>query len=573
MKTTCSSGPTWTIWATRIDALAPGDGFPLVPTAAKMLGILLERRQSWPDMSVSELADRYRELQRYVGWSARDAQRVRSIAAHVTERMSDLIDDFYAEIQRHPDAARVLTGGAAQIERLKGSLRSWMCDTLACRDDPAYTERRWRIGLRHAEIGLNPAFVAAAMSRLRIGITAIVGSASHLSHAQRDAVVQSLNKLLDVELAVIQDAYEAEYLERERKAEHERSEVKFRRLVEAAACLVVILRRDGSIAYFSPFGEELTGYRAAEIEGQDFAERFVPDWARTGFTSEVAATIAGHPRTAFETAILCRDGSLRWLVWNAQRLEEFDGGPAALAVGQDYTERREAQEQLLRSERLAGIGQMITGLAHESRNALQRIQSCSEMLELEVASNEEAMQLVRRLQEAQDNLRRLFDEVRGYAAPIQLERSDCRLESAWREAWKLLEASHRGRDARLVEVMGGVDTMVSIDRFRLVQLFRNLFENSLAACRDPVRIRLVCRAASLVQEPALEVRIQDNGPGLTPKARQCVFEPFFTTKTKGTGLGMAIARRIVEAHGGQIAVGNDWPDGAEFVITLPRNER
>ena len=65
---------------------------------------------------------------------------------------------------------------------------------------------------------------------------------------------------------------------------------------------------------------------------------------------------------------------------------------------------------------------MITGIAHESRNALQRIQSCSEMLELEIENNEEAQRLVRRLQEAQDNLLHLFDEVRGFAAPIQLER-------------------------------------------------------------------------------------------------------------------------------------------------------
>jgi signal transduction histidine kinase len=292
-----------------------------------------------------------------------------------------------------------------------------------------------------------------------------------------------------------------------------------------------------------------------------------------GFQAEVDATFAGRPTKAFETPILCRGEVLRWLVWNAQRLDDFDGQPAVLAVGQDFTERRVAQEQLLRSARLAGIGQMITGLAHESRNALQRIQSCSEMLELEVASNDEAMQLVRRLQEAQDNLRRLFDEVRGYAAPIQLERTACRLESVWREAWNLLEASRRGRDAALVEVADGVETTVTIDRFRLVQLFRNLFENALAACRDPVEIRIVCRESPVAQRPALEVRIQDNGPGLTSEARQSVFEPFFTTKTKGTGLGMAIARRIVEAHGGHIAVGDQWTAGAEFVVTLPKDTR
>ena len=186
-----------------------------------------------------------------------------------------------------------------------------------------------------------------------------------------------------------------------------------------------------------------------------------------------------------------------------------------LAVGQDFTERREAQEKLLRSERLAGIGQMITGIAHESRNALQRIQSCTEMLELEIENNEEAQRLVRRLQEAQDNLLRLFDEVRGYAAPIQLERDICRLDSIWREAWDSLETSRRDRDAALVENSCDIDLKVFADRFRMVQVFRNLLENSLAACGDPVVIHIECRDAQLHGHPVIEVRVSDNGPGLT----------------------------------------------------------
>ena len=241
-----------------------------------------------------------------------------------------------------------------------------------------------------------------------------------------------------------------------------------------------------------------------------------------------------------------------------------------LAVGQDFTERREEQERMLRSERLAGIGQMITGIAHESRNALQRIQSCTEMLELEVENNQEAQRLVSRLQQAQDNLLRLFDEVRNYAAPIQLEKSPCHLASAWREAWGLLENLHRGRDATLLEQPGSTDSELSVDRFRMVQVFRNLLENSLAACVDPVVIEIECVAAHLQGAPALEIRIHDNGPGLSPAAKQSVFEPFFTTKTKGTGLGMAIARRIVEAHGGQISVGTESSTGADFFITLPK---
>jgi signal transduction histidine kinase len=266
---------------------------------------------------------------------------------------------------------------------------------------------------------------------------------------------------------------------------------------------------------------------------------------------------------------LRRDGSQRWLVWNAQRLDDFEGEAAVLAVGQDFTERREAQERLLRSERLAGIGQMVTGIAHESRNALQRIQSCSEMLELEIEGNEEALRLVRRIEEAQDHLLRLFDEVRGFVAPIQLERAITRLDTVWREAWQLLETARRGRDVRLIEETAGIDVNVEVDRFRMVQVFRNLLENALAACRDPVIIDIRCRDVQWEGKRAIEVSVRDSGPGLTSEARQNVFEPFFTTKTKGTGLGMAIARRIIDAHGGKIAVG-DSSAGAEFIISLPK---
>lgn len=517
-----------------------------------------------------ELFERFRDLEAYVGWGNDDGARIRGVADHLRRHMHLLVDDFYAEIGKHPDAARVITGGDAQVARLKKSLWNWLNESLAGRDGVDYVTRRWNIGLRHAEIGVNPAYTGAAMSRLRNGVIDILASVPNLDADEFRRLVQSFNKLLDLDLAVIQDAYEAEYLKREKLAEHERSEVKFRRLVEAAACMVVILRSDDTIAYFSPYSEEITGYSAAEVCGQSFQHLFIPESARAETAEAISATFAGRPATAYETPIVRRDRSRRWLVWNAQRLDDFDGGPAVLAVGHDFTERREAQERLLRSERLAGIGQMVTGIAHESRNALQRIQSCSEMLELEVEGNHEALRLVCRLQEAQDNLLRLFDEVRGFAAPIQLERTPCRIESIWHEAWQLLEMSHRGRNTQLVERVDVASPLVHVDRFRMVQLFRNLLENALSACRDPVVIEISCREVELHGQPAIQIAVADNGPGLTPEARLNAFEPFFTTKTKGTGLGMAIARRIVEAHGGEIAIGDTATTGAEFVITLLR---
>ena len=101
------------------------------------------------------------------------------------------------------------------------------------------------------------------------------------------------------------------------------------------------------------------------------------------------------------------------------------------------------------------------------------------------------------------------------------------------------------------------------------QVFRNIFENALAACSDPVEVRVLCNEAQLDDAPALHVGVHDNGPGLTPEVRRRLFEPFFTTKTKGTGLGMAIAKRIVEAHGGRIEADASGP-GAEIHLFLPK---
>ncbi|MFO0787827.1 MAG: protoglobin domain-containing protein [Pirellulales bacterium] len=519
-----------------------------------------------------ELLQRFRDLQVYVGWTPDDAARIKGVAEIIEAGLDSLIEDFYGEALRHPEAARVLTGGQAQIQRLSHSLRNWLCDSMQGRSDSDYVERRWKIGLRHAEIGLNPAFASAAMARLRNGIMTLLAREVSGTNDDFKALAQSFNKMLDLDLSIINDAYEAEHLRRQRLIEQEKSEVKFRKLVEAAAAMVMILRHDETIAYFSPYSESLTGYTAAEVQGKAFVELFVPEAARGSVSKAIAATLVGKPMRAQELPLIHRDGRERWFVWNAQRLDNFDGEAAVLAVGQDFTEQREAQERLLRSERLAGIGQMITGIAHESRNALQRIQSCTEMLELEVETNEEALRLVRRSQVAQDNLLRLFDEVRNYAAPIQLEKAPCRIDAVWHEAWALVETARRDRDVKLEEHTAGVNLVIDIDRFRVVQAFRNLLENSLAACADPVVIQFQCSDAHLQGRAALQISVRDNGPGLTPAARLSVFEPFFTTKTKGTGLGMAIARRIVDSHGGQIVVGQDSSSaGAEFVITLPRS--
>ena len=134
-----------------------------------------------------------------------------------------------------------------------------------------------------------------------------------------------------------------------------------------------------------------------------------------------------------------------------------------------------------------------------------------------------------------------------------------------------MESVRRGRDAALHEETKEANLNHSIDAFRIEQVFRNLFENSLAAASDPVRVVVHCAETTIDDDvPALQIAVRDNGPGLSQEQKQKIFDAFYTTKPKGTGLGMAITKRIVEAHGGQIAVGEEYRGGTEFRITLPR---
>lgn len=515
------------------------------------------------------LAERYRRLQRYVGWSDDDARRVRAVAPLVRGSFGALIEDFYATIEMEPQTAKVITGGQEQVDRLKGTLCHWLEEMLQGPWSDDYVASRWRVGWRHVEIGLDSVFAAVALSRLRSGLTQVIEKKWTGTPNDLLATLRSVHRLLDLDLAIIQDAYAGEYVARQRRSERQRSEVAFRRLVEAAGSMIVILRLDRTIAYFNPYAEELTGYAASAVKGKDFVELFMPERERLGVAAQLTASQEGQPTLGYENSIRCRDGSERCLVWNAQRLDDFEGAPAILAVGQDITDRKAAEERALQTERLAAIGQTVTGLAHESRNAFQRSHACLELLSLELEDRPAELELVCRIQRALDHLHRLYEEVRDYAAPIKLDRHLCDLAHLWRDAWSHLEVNRTGKEIELRESIECVDLGSHVDWFALGQVFRNIFENAIAACSVTGEVQVSCCEATLANQPAIAIRIRDNGAGIPTDAIGRVFDAFFTTKTKGTGLGMAIARRIVEAHGGTIELGS--PDeGAEFVIVLPR---
>lgn len=398
--------------------------------------------------NVRQLFEIYRELQSYIRWVDEDRLWVQKARVWVQDAIPALVDDFYEEIQRHPNAVTVITGGQAQIQRLKLTLGRWIESLFSGVYDEEFVRTRWRVGRRHVEIGLDQAFATSALSRLRGGfLTQLQGTFSG-EPRELMKMEQALNKLLDLEIAIIEMAYQQHF---------------------------------------------------------------------------------------------------QW------KLEEHA--------------KRHSQQ----TERLAAIGQMVTGLAHESRNLLQRSHACLEALRLDISDRPDALKQAQRIQSALDQLHRLYEEVRNYAAPIKLELGDFDLIKLIQQSWQQLEPKWRDRDAHFeIQSDRTVPHRVKADLHRLDQVFTNIFQNAIDACGRSVNV--TCEVSLTPSSKHWEVAIRDNGPGIPDDVAARVFEPFFTTKAQGTGLGMAICHRIVEAHGGSISVGTSPAGGAEFRLQIPAGQ-
>lgn len=170
-------------------------------------------------MEPDKVAVRYREAQNYVGWTEDDARRIVALRPLLTPRLAEVVQDFYDTIERYPQARRAITGGVEQVERLKGRLREWMEQLLGGVYDEGYAARRWRVGLRHVEIGLDQQYTIVALSRVRQRLASAVRVGWTGDPAECDAAVESLHRLLDLDLVLIECAYQYAYVQRQQRSD------------------------------------------------------------------------------------------------------------------------------------------------------------------------------------------------------------------------------------------------------------------------------------------------------------------------------------------------------------------
>jgi signal transduction histidine kinase len=527
-----------------------------------------------PVPTPSDLLRRYEELKSYVALSAEDVELAVNAWPLIEPTVPALVNDFYQEILRHAEPRQILSG-PEQVERLKSTLRNWIADLFAGLYDESFVVRRWHVGYRHVQIGLQPIWVSAAMARLREQTLQTLYSQWSQSTASYRSTASAIARLMDLDLAMIQDAYNAESVAQRLNRERDFAEG----VIQTAQAVVMVVDSQGIILRGNAFLTALLGWSTDPSDDNTHClfDLVAPSDCHA-LQEFILHAASGNAPSPLDTELHPHGGPPRRVRWLARQFMSIPGiaeplsasaspsDPLVLCVGQDITDLTEAQRQLVRQERLAAIGQTMTGLAHESRNAFQRSQAALETLSLELEDRPVAVQLIERIQRAHDHLLHLYEEVLQFARPVRLELHHIHVEQLVHQTWDHLLTLSAAKNLRVA--IQGTAPPISADPFAVEQILRNVLENAIHASDPGALVEITVDPTWIGQLAAIRIVIRDFGKGIPDAYLERIFEPFFTTRSRGTGLGLPIARRLAEGHGGSLELHRADP-GTVAEITLP----
>lgn len=237
---------------------------------------------------------------------------------------------------------------------------------------------------------------------------------------------------------------------------------------------------------------------------------------------------------------------------------------AVLLFWQQARARERAQRRLAQQERLSSLGEMSAVLAHEIRNPLASLKGHAQLLAEKTGDDHPEARKVRRIVDEAARLEKLTTDLLSFVRSGTLERAPTdplALVDEVREELGDERIRVDGRDA---------PRSWSLDAARLHQVLSNLLRNALQASPEDGRVEVTVSGGRSAKGSELRIAVRDHGPGLPAGREQEIFEPFVTHRTRGTGLGLAVARRIVELHGGTLAGRNHPGGGAAFEIRIPK---
>jgi signal transduction histidine kinase len=230
---------------------------------------------------------------------------------------------------------------------------------------------------------------------------------------------------------------------------------------------------------------------------------------------------------------------------------------------------REAQEQLIQGERLATIGEMAAGIAHELKNPLVSIGGFARRLEKKMPAGSVECEYAGTIVQEVRRLEKMLSEILGYSKKSVICYELCSITDILEDALTMIESLLD--ETRICVTRRYPKKVLSLlaDSLQLKQVFLNLFYNAQEAMKHGGRLDITVSSTRLNGRRAVSVKVADTGGGIRQKESHSIFDPFYTTKKGGTGLGLPIANRIVANHGGRIIVNNQDGVGVEFNVILP----
>ncbi|HKS26167.1 MAG TPA: ATP-binding protein [Pyrinomonadaceae bacterium] len=338
------------------------------------------------------------------------------------------------------------------------------------------------------------------------------------------------------------------------------------RIVESIRSGVVTTDFQGRIYTFNAAAEEITGYRASEVLGQD-ASIFFGE-LKERIKQSMSASQAAEPSPRFESYCLTPEGLRCRLGFSISPLFSETGETTGLVITfQDLTEVRALEEAARRQDRLAAVGRVAAGIAHEIRNPLASMRGSIQVLRSDLDGDSSQAQLMEIILRESDRLNQIIADFLAYARPRNTQLALIDLREPLRETFTLLRHSPEIRDGHMLEEELPMEpVMVSADASQLKQVFWNLSRNALQAMPEGGTLRAeMSRAAS----GRLRITFKDTGRGMTQEQVEHLFEPFSSSTTGGTGLGLSIVYQIIRDHGGTINVRSREGQGTTITVELP----
>jgi two-component system, cell cycle sensor histidine kinase and response regulator CckA len=386
-------------------------------------------------------------------------------------------------------------------------------------------------------------------------------------------------------LARLVPAIQRELREAEARRERGRAEAALAReraytrlLVEGGNALIVGLDLDGRVTVFNPAAEALTGYRRDDVRGKNWFDLMLPRVVAPRARKEFEKLKATGVPDDFENPIVTARGDERIITWRNVVLRDQGRVAGVLAFGMDVTERRRAEQErraleqvARRAEKLAALGTLAAGLAHELNNPIGIISSRIELMLLEAESAglpEHLLEDLRVLHRQAQRVARIASGLLSFARQSSGERMPVDLNHVVEETLLLAERQMEKEGIRVqTRLEPGLPPLLG-DANTLQQVLLNLITNAWDALEAGGELHIETSGAP-GPPAAVRLVVADSGPGIDPDVLPRIFDPFFSTKPRGTGLGLSITDGIVREHGGTIDVESARGRGTRFVLTFP----